>query len=723
MSPSEQTSPDTTTPVMGDADPAFIRNYRFATAFRGYDTAEVREFLNRVADSVASYSKNASDYVLSITSSLSAPSDLVEQSGTDADAVAAPAAEHERRALAEAEAIVASARNEAHAIVAKANDDAARIILRARAESRGKPSADTIAAVEAAFAESPSDPLLAKEQARIMITEAKAVRERILTDLAKRRRVAHVQLEQLRVAREKLLESFRDARRVADDASRDLSTAEVEARLAAETAGRRVGTEALPSVAELEAELFSGRSMLESTLLTPSTAPADSVPRADTAPHVGNVSDPLDAEMSFEHAIPNDPPRLDGNSAPQAEVDVVVVASTVDEVQVLDLVRDEPPFVGRSSVDEGTTEDVTTEDVTTEDVTTDHVTIQELPVNAEEGQVTDADAVVEAVVEAVADAVAEMKDGDGPSGTPAEAPDDPNPTNGNAAAATSGATSGRLANVDDLFARLRAEREQAAANAHVYLGGSEGSSAASTKRTKSGPRGGTAMVDTVVIDLTVAEFDSPLITPNADTFAVSAAVVADGVGTSLEHFVESDALIDLESFGGESAIPFRSVAAVQVAPEESEQFAFVTGALQSQCVRAIKRFLQDEQSSVLSALRTARNRVAVDDLLGAPTSQIQTFADAISVFGIDAYRAGVDGANRPLDIIAVSTTLRRLADDLATLIAGDIRTGIARSLEAESEKQLLSQEIADLYRTWSSDRIAALASESLRQAFMLGWNL
>ena len=68
--------------------------------------------------------------------------------------------------------------------------------------------------MEAAFAETPSDPALAKEQARLMISEAKAVRERILTDLAKRRKSAHIQLEQLRVAREKLLESLRDARRV-----------------------------------------------------------------------------------------------------------------------------------------------------------------------------------------------------------------------------------------------------------------------------------------------------------------------------------------------------------------------------------------------------------------------------------------------------------------------------------------------------------------------------
>ena len=69
----------------------------------------------------------------------------------------------------------------------------------------------------------------ARQDGRRMIAEARAVRERILTDMARRRNVSRQQVERLRAARERLLESVDGVRRSVDQV-----TARTERR-----AGRR----------------------------------------------------------------------------------------------------------------------------------------------------------------------------------------------------------------------------------------------------------------------------------------------------------------------------------------------------------------------------------------------------------------------------------------------------------------------------------------------------
>src|SRR5262245_7069355 len=57
----------------------------------------------------------------------------------------------------------------------------------------------------------------ARDQGRRLVGEAQVVRERILTDLARRRRVAREQLERLNGARERLLAAYEVVRRTVDD--------------------------------------------------------------------------------------------------------------------------------------------------------------------------------------------------------------------------------------------------------------------------------------------------------------------------------------------------------------------------------------------------------------------------------------------------------------------------------------------------------------------------
>src|SRR5690606_754350 len=99
----------------------------------------------------------------------------------------------------------------------------------------------------------------ARTQGREMVAEAQVVRERILTDLARRRKSARAQLEQLRAARERLVEAYAVVRRTLDEATTELTVALPEARLAAEAAGRRADEDDDLSVEEIEAELDAGR--------------------------------------------------------------------------------------------------------------------------------------------------------------------------------------------------------------------------------------------------------------------------------------------------------------------------------------------------------------------------------------------------------------------------------------------------------------------------------
>ena len=528
-----------------------IQDRRFATAFRGYDPAEVRQFLAHVAglygDMQAKVAQLAEGEVVAVVappahreSGDDAGTETGEQQASSAAAEAA-LADAQRRA----EDLLAAARSEAQIIVSRANDEAARIVLRSRAESRGKPSAERNAAIDAALAEIPGDPEQAREQARLMIGEARAVRERILADLAKRRRTAHVQLEQLRVAREKLLETLRDARRVVEDASRDLSTAEVEARLAAETAGRRVAGEAMPSTAELEAELFGGRYAVSPRILSDDAVTHDAV-----------------THEAVTHEV----------------VDEVVTEMVAVEMLV---------------------------------VTTASVVASE-----------------------------EADDDSGPATSPVRV-------------------------VDDLFARLRAERTQAADAARQVLA-AEVPPKAKKARASRALRNSTA-------DL-VGQADKSA--PEAVGSTDDTVPVIDVTGGAVTDDPPSDDGATTADLGTDPT---------DIANLVAERLA-----------RSIKRHLRDEQGSALVALRTSRGLPSVDSIVGTDAEQHSRLSQVVE---------------RSLADTGASLHLADLASAVDGIV-GDVRSSLAAALElvrsGSADAADLAEAIASAYREWTTDRLDAL---------------
>ena len=78
-----------------------------------------------------------------------------------------------------------------------------------------------------------------------MVNEAQAVRERMLSDLARKRQTGRAQVEQLRAGRDRMLESLTIAQQSLDAAVKDLVDSVPEARAAAERAGLRIATQQL----------------------------------------------------------------------------------------------------------------------------------------------------------------------------------------------------------------------------------------------------------------------------------------------------------------------------------------------------------------------------------------------------------------------------------------------------------------------------------------------
>jgi DivIVA domain-containing protein len=290
-------------PEPSPLDATGIARRHFSTVRKGYDPIEVRAFLHELSETVARLQRGEAHQLdraerAEARAQLAEQLDehrLVELLGAETARVleAAREAASDIRAKAEESAarMVREAQGHAHAVVEQAERDGAErkreivaeaeqlrheaeaIIDRRRAE--GQEMVDelrraaegererTLAEGEQARAAGEADAErlrnTAREQGRQLVAEAEAVRERMLGDLARRRRTAREQLERLNAARERLLAAYEVVRRTVDEATGELTVALPQAKLASESAARRVRDEAEPSVEELEAELTVAR--------------------------------------------------------------------------------------------------------------------------------------------------------------------------------------------------------------------------------------------------------------------------------------------------------------------------------------------------------------------------------------------------------------------------------------------------------------------------------
>jgi cell division septum initiation protein DivIVA len=194
----------------------------------------------------------------------------------------AEAAERTRSSTAAAEKRLAEATAEAERRVAEATGEAESVAARLREES----TREAHQILGRARLDSEAVRQQAEQDRRMTVEGAQAIRERILGDLARRRRVATVQIEQLRAGRERLLESYAVVRRTLEEVHDELQRADAEARAAADEAGRRLQAEreAPPvagQVSEAEVPPVDLPEVESVAVIEPATPSADT-PSADT---------------------------------------------------------------------------------------------------------------------------------------------------------------------------------------------------------------------------------------------------------------------------------------------------------------------------------------------------------------------------------------------------------------------------------------------------------
>ena len=222
--------------------PETVLSRSFTSAFRGYHPAEVRQFLKRVSEEMAAGAEREAE----LRRALQEASERAAHPELDEATVTGILGEHAARLLAGARetaaSITAEARQQADTVVREGESMIAR--MRADADgllARRATEADAVADSIRAEAQAEARAIVerATQQGKDMVREARAVRERMLADLNKRRRQAQLQIEQLRAARDRLLTAYDVVRRTVDEATAELEAAEPEARLAAEAVGRR----------------------------------------------------------------------------------------------------------------------------------------------------------------------------------------------------------------------------------------------------------------------------------------------------------------------------------------------------------------------------------------------------------------------------------------------------------------------------------------------------
>jgi DivIVA domain-containing protein len=221
--------------------PDEVARHTFGTVRRGFDPAEVRSYLDYVADALRVAAEREIELRHEVAEAEHRAANPVLDEGTLTSALGQETAR-----------VLQSAHNASHEMVAKAEGEAARLLREAqdeigRSEARAEQAlAERTAQAEASVTEyrqrthDESEAMLAQARAecREMIDEAQSLRSRVLADLSKRRKVLHAQIEQLRAGREHLAETVRGVRRTVDGIADELFRAEDEARLAAEAAGR-----------------------------------------------------------------------------------------------------------------------------------------------------------------------------------------------------------------------------------------------------------------------------------------------------------------------------------------------------------------------------------------------------------------------------------------------------------------------------------------------------
>jgi hypothetical protein len=331
-------------------DPDRILEHPFTAVRKGYDPLEVQRYLLQVANQL----RSAREREVELRSQLeqaekrTAPIDqldpsqltrllgqetarVLEAAQSASEEIRSKAEENVARLLREARDEAQKTREDADSVLARktaeaeeaaakvraAADEAAEKVRTEADEAAAAQKAEAEALLESARAESAELVEAGRQEGREMVAEAQKVRQRMLDDLSRRRKLLRQQIEQLQAGRDRLLAAYDVVRETLDVATEELQVALPEAKLAAETASLRAEedddatfeAEVADAAAADDDEVPAGHDVEAADGAAPDVtadaepAGVDEADEADEAAEADEVDDAGDTALGADEAV------------------------------------------------------------------------------------------------------------------------------------------------------------------------------------------------------------------------------------------------------------------------------------------------------------------------------------------------------------------------------------------------------------------------------------
>lgn len=305
------------------ASPERVADATFSTGRRGYHQDEVRDFLRMVSAELGRLHERERFLERELRSAHSNP-DLDTAQFDDETLIRLVGEETFR--------VLAAARESANEIRMKAEQSAARILTEAsdeasRRREEAEVEASRLRADAAKDAEAEID--LAKQQGREMVNEARAYRERVLTELSRRRDLAREQIDQLVEGRDRLTQAFERARLVAVDVVAELQPIGEPDEYVdlSPTTGPVPVMQARTDRAPIPAEPEEPEQIEEPTVLV--EPEAERAPEPEKVEHSEEQADPIDeVELDEGEEVLVEPGAERALEPQQAEIETIDIGTT-----------------------------------------------------------------------------------------------------------------------------------------------------------------------------------------------------------------------------------------------------------------------------------------------------------------------------------------------------------------------------------------------------------
>lgn len=568
----------------------------------------------------------------------------------------------------EAARILSTARDAASQIKVRAEEGAARLLRDATDEAqrlREEAELESVRRRQDAASDADAELQMAKQQGREMVNEARAYRERVLGELARRRELARQQIEQLVHGRDRLLNAFERARIAAVD---------------------------------VMAEMTPLGEPNEYVNLSPTTGPVPLMVPSNEVRLPALPPDEPDATVALQRE-----PEPTVEAEPAADVELYDAADDVDD-EIADEADDEPTAEELFEIEAA----VGLELVEADDSIDDSVDVDE-PADMDD---LDIDVPIDLALV-------------GPSDTSTDDDRDHEPElhdNGGPLAPVVALFAGELVaepetndaaepsqdhpvfdqadtkpSVDDLFARLRASRTDSVLRRVAATDEQPGTTDESSADESSADESN----DAVVVQL-----------PHAAAEPVEAMPVEAPPAVAVE----------------ELSVFHASPAAPSIDEElDDTPFGRRDAALTPLIVaaaRKLKRVLADEQNDVLHILRRNEPVRALETLLPREAEHVGRYGTSIEAELRDAALAGaasVDDGSDHLKDITRNRAIQPALESLASTIVVPLRERLERAVNAAGgDNGELADTVRALYREWKTQRIDEHLDDVARMAFGRG---